>query len=185
MAIVHRTTLSPTKLELLEVWLPRQEWAGATGSPMLVGNYRFDDPAGEVGIEALIVETEVGLLHVPLSYRAAPLEGAEAHLVGTMEHGVLGQRWAYDGEFDPVWRAAALNAIFTGGEGAELIIERDGEVAEKVERTALVRGTGSGDVPAHAQLYVVRRVGEGASGDEQLNGTWATGGGVLLSATRD
>ena len=93
MAIVHRTTLTPSKLELLEVWLPRQEWAEGTGSPTLVGSYRFDDPAGEVGLEALLVETEIGLLHVPMSYRGAPLEGSEDHLVGTMEHGVLGQRW--------------------------------------------------------------------------------------------
>src|SRR5690348_6557004 len=140
MAIVHRTTLNPTKLELLEVWLPRQEWAEGTGSPTLVGSYRFDDPAGEVGIEGLLVETEIGLLQVPMTYRAAPLEGAEAHLIGTMEHGVLGQRWAYDGAFDPVWRAAALHAIFTGGQGAELNVERDGEIVATVEPTVQVRG---------------------------------------------
>lgn len=39
---------------------------------------------------------------VPLSYRAAPLEGAEHALIGTMQHGVPGKRWAYDGCHDPV-----------------------------------------------------------------------------------
>ena len=184
MAIVHRTTLSPTKLELLEVWLPRQEWAEGTGSPTLVGSYRFDDPAGEVGIEGLLVETEIGLLQVPMTYRAAPLEGAEVHLIGTMEHGVLGQRWAYDGEFDPVWRAAALHAIFTGGQGAELNVERDGEIVATVEPTVQVRGTGSGEAPRHAALHLARRVGDHLGGDEHLNGTWATGRGILASGSR-
>lgn len=184
MAIVHRTTLTPSKLELLEVWLPRQEWADDIGSPTLVGSYRFDDPAGEVGLEALLVETALGLLHVPMSYRGAPLEGAEAHLVGTMEHGVLGQRWAYDGEFDPVWRAAALQVIFTGGHGAELEVQVDGEVVGRAEPTVQVVGTGAGDVPNRAGLHIVRRVGEFVSGDAHLEGTWATGQGVLAAGRR-
>lgn len=184
MAIVHRTTLTPSKLELLEVWLPRQIWAEGTGSPTLVGSYRFDDPAGEVGLEALLVETEIGLLHVPLSYRSAPLRGADEHLVGTMEHGVLGQRWAYDGEFDPVWRAAALHAIFTGGQGAELHIEQDGKVVDQAEPTVKVQGTGAGDVPSHAALEIVRCPADLIGGDEQLRGTWATGHGVLAIGSR-
>lgn len=40
--------------------------------------------------------------HVPMTYRAAPLDGAEQALIGTTEHGVLGQRWIYDGAHDPV-----------------------------------------------------------------------------------
>lgn len=185
MAIVHRTTLSPTKLELLEVWLPRQEWAEGTGSPRLVGAYRFDDPAGEVGLEALLVETEIGLVHVPMTYRATPLDGAEAHLIGTMEHGVLGQRWAYDGEFDPVWRTAALNAIFTGATGADLTVHKDGEVVDTAQTAVQVHGTGSGEVPPHASLHIARQVGEFIGGDEQLLGAWATGEGVLAAASRD
>ena len=147
-----------------------------------MGSYRFDDPAGEVGLEAHLVETESGLLHVPMTYRAEPLEGAEDHLIGTMEHGVLGQRWAYDGEFDPVWRAAALEAIFTGGHEASLDVQIDGEIVETREPTMTVRGTGSGDVPTNASLHIVRRVGEPINGDHQLLGTWATGSGVLAAA---
>lgn len=184
MAIVHRTTLTPSKLELLEVWLPRQEWAEGIGSPTLIGAYRFDDPAGEVGLEGLLVETEIGLLHVPLSYRAAPLAGAEAHLVGTMEHGVLGQRWAYDGEFDPAWRAAALHTIFTGSEGSNLLVHKDGELVDTVDTPVQVRGTGSSEVPSRVDLHVVRRVGEWCGGQEKLNATWATGQGVLAGGSR-
>ncbi|MFF4908404.1 hypothetical protein ACFY2T_26470 [Streptomyces sp. NPDC001260] len=49
--------------------------------------------------------------HVPLTYRGAPLPGAEHALVGTMEHGVLGPRWAYDGCHDPVLYTELLALI--------------------------------------------------------------------------
>jgi hypothetical protein len=43
-----------------------------------VSAYRFDDPAGEVGIETLLVRRGAGpVLQVPLTYRGAPLAGAE------------------------------------------------------------------------------------------------------------
>jgi hypothetical protein len=119
-----------------------------------------------------------------LSYRATPLDEAEAHLVGAMEHGVLGQRWAYDGEFDPVWRAAALQAIFTGGTNAELNVVVEGEIVSTVEPAVRVLGTGSGDVPRQASLHIARRIGDSIGGDEQLTGTWATGSGVLASGSR-
>jgi Maltokinase N-terminal cap domain len=34
---------------------------------------------------------------VPLTYRAGACAGAEAGLLGTAGHGVLGRRWVYDG----------------------------------------------------------------------------------------
>jgi hypothetical protein len=37
-----------------------------------------------------------------MTYRGSPLAGADAHLIGTAEHGVLGKRWIYDGTKDPV-----------------------------------------------------------------------------------
>jgi hypothetical protein len=48
---------------------------------------------------------------VPLTYRGAPLEGAGHALVGTMEPGVLGTRWAYDGCHDPVLVTESLALI--------------------------------------------------------------------------
>ncbi|MFF7140320.1 maltokinase N-terminal cap-like domain-containing protein [Streptomyces nodosus] len=109
MAIIHRTTLTPTKLELLTAWLPSRPWyLGTDGAPVLSrnGGFRLDDPQGEVGIEFLVVTDVSGggpvAYHVPLSYRGAPLEGAEEALIGTSEHGVLGRRWIYDGAHDPV-----------------------------------------------------------------------------------
>jgi len=109
MAIIHNTTLVPTKLELLTSWLPGCSWyLGGTSGPSLTkaGGFRLDDPDGEVGLEFLAATDDSGdepvTYHVPLSYRAAPLPGGDGALIGTMEHGVLGRRWAYDGTRDPV-----------------------------------------------------------------------------------
>ncbi|MFD7444746.1 1,4-alpha-glucan branching protein [Streptomyces sp. NPDC059909] len=118
MAVIHRTTLKPTKLELLTSWLPSRPWyRGGAGEPDLVkaGGFRLDDPQGEVGIEFIVVADTSGPRPVtyltPLTYRGAPLDGADHALVGTMEHGVLGRRWAYDGCHDPVLVSQLLALI--------------------------------------------------------------------------
>ncbi|MEU6197980.1 1,4-alpha-glucan branching protein [Streptomyces sp. NPDC047061] len=113
MALIHHTTLKPTKVELLAGWLPTRPWYHGPAAPELVkaGGFRLDDPAGEVGIEFMVVTAGPGAYLVPLTYRGAPLEGAEHALVGTMEHGVLGTRWAYDGCHDPVLTAGLLALI--------------------------------------------------------------------------
>ncbi|MCF3964584.1 maltokinase N-terminal cap-like domain-containing protein [Streptomyces fuscigenes] len=120
MAVVHRTTLKPTKLELLGEWLPGRPWyLGGADGPVLdrAGGFRLDDPEGEVGIEFMVVTDVSGPLpvayQVPFTYRAAPLEGAGHALVGTTEHGVLGRRWVYDGAHDPVL-VAQLCALLDG-----------------------------------------------------------------------
>ncbi|MCS0635893.1 1,4-alpha-glucan branching protein [Streptomyces sp. LP05-1] len=109
MAVIHQTTLTPGKLELLADWLPGRPWY--TGGdreprPERAGGFRLDDPAGEVGLEFMAIADGSGgptaVYHVPLTYRGAPLDGAEEGLVGTAEHGVLGKRWVYDGAHDPV-----------------------------------------------------------------------------------
>jgi len=121
VAEIHTdATLAPTKLELLAGWIGRQRWYAAKGStPRLrkLWSWRLDDPAGQVGVETILVVDEAGplpvLYQVPLTYRAAPLDGAQAALVGTTEHSVLGRRWVYDGPHDPVY-AAQLLALALG-----------------------------------------------------------------------
>jgi Maltokinase N-terminal cap domain len=120
MAVIHDTTMTPGKLELLAAWLPSQPWyAGTERRPALArsGGFRLDDPDGEVGIEFMVVTDGSGdrpvSYHVPLSYRAAPLDGADDALIGTAEHGVLGTRWIYDGPHDPVL-AGQLLALLHG-----------------------------------------------------------------------
>lgn len=118
MAEIHHTTLVPGKLDLLAEWLPAQRWYAAKGRlPRLlrVGGFRLDDPGGQVGIEILLVADVSGsppvVYQVPLTYRGAPLAGADGALVGTAEHGVLGSRWIYDGPHDPVFGAGLLDLV--------------------------------------------------------------------------
>ncbi|MCX3060253.1 maltokinase N-terminal cap-like domain-containing protein [Streptomyces beihaiensis] len=120
MSIIHRTTLKPSKLELLTQWLPKQPWYRGTGRPELTkaGGFRLDDPAGQVGMEFMAVTDTSGpepvTYHVPMSYRGAPLPDApDGALVGTTEHGVLGARWIYDGAHDPLLRTQ-LAALLRG-----------------------------------------------------------------------
>ncbi|MBL1082549.1 1,4-alpha-glucan branching protein [Streptomyces actinomycinicus] len=118
MAVIHHTTLKPTKLELLTEWLPARPWyRGGADAPVLEksGGFRLDDPEGEVGIEFMVATDTSGpertAYLVPLTYRGTPLEGAEQALVGTTEHGVLGTRWVYDGCQDPVLVAELLSLV--------------------------------------------------------------------------
>ncbi|MFD9293123.1 1,4-alpha-glucan branching protein [Streptomyces sp. NPDC060030] len=114
MAVIHRTTMEPGKLQLLAAWLPTRPWYTGTGAPELAraGGFRLDDPEGEVGMEFMVVTDTSGdapvAYHVPVTYRGAPLDGAGEALVGTSEHGVLGRRWVYDGAQDPVLIAQLL-----------------------------------------------------------------------------
>lgn len=151
MAILHKATLVPSKLELIEQYLPQQPWfvPGDPGQPSLLGAYRFDDPDGEVGLETHIVAHAGTVYQVPLSYRGAELASAEAWLIGTMEHSVLGKRWVYDACADPVYVTALATAILTGQQGAEQFVEVDGKL-EPRPSTARVKGSGTPDavVPA-------------------------------------
>src|SRR5690606_18798826 len=109
--------LKPNKLELLTAWLPTRPWYVGSAVPNLskAGGFRLDDPQGEVGIEFMVVTDTSGphpaTYLAPLTYRGAPLDGADHALVGTAEHGVLGQRWIYDGCHDPVLVAQLLALI--------------------------------------------------------------------------
>ncbi|MFF8392380.1 1,4-alpha-glucan branching protein [Streptomyces sp. NPDC016172] len=148
MAVIHRTTLKPTKLELLTSWLPSRPWyRGGTGEPRLAkaGGFRLDDPQGEVGIEFMVVTDASGpqpaAYLVPLTYRGAPLEGAEHALVGTMEHGVLGERWAYDGCHDPVL-VAQLVALIEGRAQAQ-----DQNVSDTPAQEVVVSRAEEGSLP--------------------------------------
>ncbi|QIM20330.1 aminoglycoside phosphotransferase [Phycicoccus sp. HDW14] len=119
MAEIHTTaSLTPTKLELLEEWMGPQRWYAAKGRrPRLrrLATWRLDDPAGEVGVETLVVADEAGdetvVYQVPLTYRGEPLASADHALVGTMDHSVLGKRWVYDAPHDPVYANQLLELV--------------------------------------------------------------------------
>ena len=143
MAIIHQAELQPTKLELLEEWLPRQPWFPESGTAGLskVGSYRFDDPAGEVGIETIIVSAGGSTVQVPLTYRAHPLAGAESSLVGTMQHSVLGQRWVYDACADPIYVTALAASIMLGRPQAKQYLDVKGRL-EILAESVFVQSTG-------------------------------------------
>jgi hypothetical protein len=159
MALLHRAELHPTKLELLAAWLPGRHWYQGKGTADVVrlAGFRFDDPAGSVGIETMLVRAGSGLIYqVPLTYRDAPLHGGDGWLVGTADHSVLGPRWVYDACGDAVYAAALTSAIFTGGGQAEEYIDVGGRL-ERREPSMTVTGSGvqDADVPT---IDVIRRV---------------------------
>jgi hypothetical protein len=206
MALLHAAEIRPTKIELVRSWAPGQPWfSGDDLGLEQVGAYRFDDPDGEVGIETLLVRSGDGpILQVPLTYRGAPLAGAEEWLITTMEHTVLGDRWVYDACGDPVYAAALAATILGGGTEAALEREADG-VRTPVEPAVRVKGSGSADdlgsiglvdvrdldgstlvVTSVADIEVLRVVGDSwAMGGETLTGTWAgREEAVLLAVAR-
>ena len=160
MALLHRADLHPAKLELLAGWLPGRPWyKGRPGAEIMrVAAFRFDDPAGAVGIETMLVAAGDGVIHqVPLTYRGTPMTGGDGWLVGTAGHSVLGQRWVYNACGDPAYAAALASAILAGTGQAEEFFEVDGRL-ERREPSMTVTASGqdaAADVPA---IGSVRRV---------------------------
>ena len=114
MAIFHRATISPTKEALIADWAPRQPWGPSGDEPMVViGSFRFDDPAGRVGMETFLLTAGNDLLQVPLTYRDEPLADDGA-LITEMHHSVLGNRWVYDGIRDPMFVMLLAGVTMTG-----------------------------------------------------------------------
>ena len=145
MALLHQAEIRPSKLELVQAWAPRQPWfVGSTDTVFsALAAYRLDDPEGEVGIETVLMRQSDGaVVQIPLTYRGAPLDGAEQWLITTMTHTVLGDRWVYDGTGDPAYLAATATTALAGGVQAELVVEIDGQTVHR-EPTARVAGSGS------------------------------------------
>jgi maltokinase-like protein len=207
MALVYpNATLTPSKRELMDAWLPTRPWHdGRERKP--VGSFRFDDPAGEVGLEGFLLGGEgVPTVFVPLTYRAAELEGAADHLVGTTEHSELGRRWVYDGCGDPVFVRSLAHAILTGATGVDQEFDV-GNGPESRPTNAQARGTGSADpgdtevpgldaVGCHdegpltivdagpMELVVARVVGTDIEAAQTLVVTWKGGSDVPVAGVR-
>ena len=127
MGILHAATISPSKVEALAGWLLNQPWAPRGDTAIdLAGAFRFDDPNGQVGLETHLVRMDGVLLQVPLTYRDAPLDGGEHHLVTRMQHSVLGERWVYDGLGDPVFTRMLAAVTMTGCGQAIGMVEYEG-----------------------------------------------------------
>lgn len=182
MSEIFPTTMHPSKHELIGPWLLNQPWFSGVGTPELenVGGFRLDDPAGEVGMEFIFVRDNASpahvVYHVPLTYRGAPLKGAESALLGTSEHGVLGTRWIYDAAADPVWHTA-LTALAAGE-----VLAQHQKISNTLEpdvhvHSAPLEAT-TPDVPAH--WSIIRRpeaegMGQSRAGT-RVSVPWVTAG---------
>lgn len=177
MALIHEATLRPTKLELLADWLPGRDWyTGPTGEVTRVATFRFDDPAGEVGIETMLVRVGDGpVLQVPLTYRGAPLSDVDG-LLGTSEHSVLGKRWIYDGTRDPLYATTLASAILGNTGQAEQFTQRPDRLERREPSMTIASNAPEGTkVPAVA---TIQRVTEG-------DPTVIVTDGVELTVVRD
>ncbi|MET3807242.1 hypothetical protein ABIB25_004265 [Nakamurella sp. UYEF19] len=161
MAVHVSATIVPGKLELLRAWIPDQPWAVGvdTSSLTRLGSYRFDDPAGEVGMETHLLGTADGrVLQVPLTYRGAPREAAGSTLITTMTHTVLGQRWIYDGCTDHVYATALAATILTGGREADLYWStEDGLILQRGDTHVQGSSSPSRDLPTFDRLVVINQ----------------------------
>ena len=179
MAIIYRATVTPSKAELSESWLDRQSWGG-DGAVEVVGSYRFDDPDGEVGVEALLVRRGSSLLHVPLTYRGAPLDGGEGHLVGTMDHSVLGQRWIYEAMNDPVAVACFDRALSGEQEQATMELYDGDQLVERREPSVRIERRTDAAAPV-GDLRLATALDEDLHGAEALVATWDGGAAVVAA----
>ncbi|GAA1669419.1 hypothetical protein GCM10009733_078560 [Nonomuraea maheshkhaliensis] len=180
MAVIHHTTLTPTKLELLTAWLPTRPWyRGGPAGPELAkgGGFRLDDPEGAVGIEFMVVNDISGgratAYLVPLTYRGAPLDEAGHALIGTAEHGVLGRRWIYDGCHDPVL-IAELTALVEGRAQPQDQNTTDAP-APHVTRSCTVTSTA-----AQASITTAQTPASGTTTEASASGTTDDAEGTVL-----
>ncbi len=206
MAILHDATLTPGKRDLMKAWLPSRSWFDGDLARKPHAAFRFDDPEGEVGVECFLFGPEDGsqasTLLIPMSYRGAPLDGADEHLIGTTDHSVLGKRWVYDGCADPVAVSTILSAIVTGGHEAELTLEENGRIV-RFDPTCRVSGSGTSADGVRAasvdlvddgnptvtsagdlDLVLARVVGTPVDGDQTLTAQWGDHPPVVVAAAR-
>lgn len=115
-------TLDPPLREFLTDWLGAQRWYTGKGrAPQLtrIGGLRWQDPDGSVGIDTHLLRDDSGpapvIYHVPLTYRAEPLDSLHTALIARTEHSELGTRYIYDAPADPVYVQALLGTLHEGG----------------------------------------------------------------------
>jgi hypothetical protein len=181
MGIVHRATLTPSKQEIVEGWLPSRSWAVGRTIAEKVAEYRYDDPQGEVGVETILWRLDDGAVaQTPLTYRAEPLAGAEEHLITTTDHSVLGERWVYDGCGDPVWAATLAAAIVTGERQSQMFLV--GDAGERIDVPARMQVRGSGHEDAAPVVTGIDAATDEVSADGAL--TLVTAGHVEIVVAR-
>lgn len=206
MSIIYDATIEPSKLDILAAWLPSQEWFIPVPDAELerVASFRFDDPAGQVGMETLLIRHGAWMYQVPLVYRNAPVPELAAFLLTSTEHSVLGTRWVYDATGDPLYVAAIAGAVLAAEPQANQV-EHRGEERIPLPATITLTSTGTPGTPVPAvesvtahtvggvttvrsgglSIAVVRSLADddGTHLGAALTGAWAGGPAAALLAT--
>ncbi|WP_028658789.1 CG0192-related protein [Nocardioides insulae] len=176
MAIIYPATISPTKAELLDQWVPTQSWWPGDDDVQEIASYRFDDPDGQVGIETFLLRAgDESVVQVPMTYRGTPAPDPSAALICTMEHSVLGTRWIYDAPTDPTYLEVVRQVILEGGREVALEIHHpDGSVTTRPTTCTVTGRPGTAsDTPVDPVLALERRPSAGAiPTGPVLVGTW-------------
>ncbi len=189
MAIIFKAELSPTKPEVLRQLLSSRSW-GEPGELEVLGAYRFDDPAGEVGVECHLARVGESVYHLPLTYRDAPLEDPAAQLVTTIEHSVLGTRYVYDGLEDQLAIECFARALTGAQQQATLeILTADGAPAgTRRQSVVLTLEVDEGEQPPTLEAlldgdetFTVARTVDGLDGTVRLVAAWDGGSGVVAA----
>lgn len=120
-------TLSPTKAEVV---------ASVLGESTIWGAFRFVDPAGEVGIESMLVRDGGVLRQCAVTYRADRINSE--HELCTMQHSILGPRSVTRAVADPVAVLEFVRVILEGDTNAQ----RSDGIVPPLE----IRGTGTAGV---------------------------------------
>ncbi|MCG7310013.1 hypothetical protein [Brachybacterium sp. ACRRE] len=198
MAIIHRAQLTPSKTEILRDLLASRGWLEGEDLTV-IGAYRFDDPAGQVGIECHLVRTGETVYHLPLTYRSAPIDtagddGEVAEPVATMEHSVLGTRFVFDALDDEValdafWRALCdeqQQAELDVYEGDRLVEHRAQSVDLRLEIDAGAQAPRLGQLEDDdgASFTIAQSIG-GLDGVVRLVADWGEGSGVIAAYDGD
>lgn len=178
LAEIYDATLTPGKMDLLQAWVPGQPWFDGDADALeQITSYRLVDPDGAVGVECFLLSDGARTIHVPVTYRGEELPEAGDALVGTLDHSVLGPRWVYDAEHDPVYRDEVRRTICRRDSAADHQAMEDGSITPSP-----VNIRGGGDCrPDRQDVRVIRVVSEeydvdggdpvvGAPGT--LTGTW-------------
>ncbi|MBB1514707.1 1,4-alpha-glucan branching protein [Tessaracoccus sp. MC1679] len=143
--------LTPSKIELLQAWLPTQRWFfGDPATLQRAAGFRLLDPDGEVGLDCMVISAGGEYYFVPVTWRAAPLDGVQP--IGTLQHSELGLRYCYDAATDPVFVDEASRIIREADHEADL---RD---AHGAQLPITMTADGTGALPGEGERLEVMRL---------------------------
>jgi hypothetical protein len=115
-----------------------------------------------------------------MTYRGAALDGSEAHLIGTMDHSVLGKRWIYEAINDPVAVACFARALSGQQKQATLdLYDGDDLIARREPVVRVHRRVDAASTVG--DLRLAKLIDGVLDGREKLVATWHDGEAVVAA----